>query len=354
MVTPKLLLALVLYGLMLPNPIIMQQKITDDKNVVCFIYHRFGDARYPSTNITTQDFEAHLRYLVEHQFQVLTLSEALAYVQSDRPIKKTVVITIDDGYKSFFLNGLPLLKKYKLPATLFINTETVGASDFMTWEQLSETMNAHIEIGNHTHSHAYFLNESASTRYKTLENEIRQSQSLITEKLNITPTLFSYPFGEFDEAMKEIVKKAGFAGAAAQKSGVLYTETDRLEIPRFPMSENYAALEKFSEKASMRPLQVSYQSPGNSILLPDEKRPILTLTFARDQLQLNNLQCFAQGGGCTFKILSVNESDVTLQIQSTHSISSRRRTIYTVTVPDKSGSWHWFSHLWINPVVKGN
>ena len=31
-----------------------------DKEVVCFIYHRFGDARYPTTNVSRQDFEKHL------------------------------------------------------------------------------------------------------------------------------------------------------------------------------------------------------------------------------------------------------------------------------------------------------
>ena len=37
--------------------------LDDRKEVVCFLYHRFGDSRYLSTNISLADLEAHLRYL---------------------------------------------------------------------------------------------------------------------------------------------------------------------------------------------------------------------------------------------------------------------------------------------------
>ena len=73
-----------------------------DKEVVCFIYHRFADSRYPSTNISLHDFEEHLDYLAKNNFQVLSFSAAMDYLQSDEPVRKTAVITIDDGYKSFF------------------------------------------------------------------------------------------------------------------------------------------------------------------------------------------------------------------------------------------------------------
>jgi peptidoglycan/xylan/chitin deacetylase (PgdA/CDA1 family) len=107
------------------------------KEVVCFIYHRFGDSRYPTTNVSVADFETHLEQLLENDFQLLTFSEAVSYLNSSGPPRKTAVITIDDGYKSFYRNALRLLKKFKVPATLFINTETVGG-DYMTWDELRE------------------------------------------------------------------------------------------------------------------------------------------------------------------------------------------------------------------------
>jgi peptidoglycan/xylan/chitin deacetylase (PgdA/CDA1 family) len=324
-----------------------QYSSKDQKTVVCFIYHRFDDSRYPSTNTSAKDFESHLRYLAENHFQVLSLSEAFHYLRSDEPAQRTAVITIDDGFRSFYENGLPLLKHYHMPATLFINTGTVGAGDYMSWQQLKEAMHAHIEIGNHTETHPYFLNQPSSTRYAMLEKEIKDSQNRTRKNLDVTPAVFAYPYGEFDEGMKSVVKKAGFVGAAAQFSGVIYEATDRFEIPRFPVAGTFSDPANFTEKAMMKPLKITRQSPENTLLSAGDLRPKLTLSFFADDLQIDQLQCFIQGGDCE-KEITANGKEVTVTLRSSSDISSRRRTLYTVTVPDKAGAWHWYSHLWIN------
>jgi len=324
--------------------------VNPDKAVVCFIYHRFGDSRYPSTNVAVKDFEQHLRYLSENDFQVLSLSNAMSYLESDEPLKKTVVLTIDDGYKSFYENALPLLIKYKMPATLFINTQTVGGSDYMNWIQLKEVKEANIEIGNHTHSHAYFLNEQQATRYNTFEDEIRESQKMITENLKVTPTLFAYPYGEFDEGMKGVVKQMGFTCAAAQYSGVLYHGTDQHQLPRFPMAEAYSDLKMFAEKANMKPLRIINESTTNTILT-DDLRPKLTISFKSDNLQIDRLQCFVQGNDCESQITET-DTVTSVSVRSSKDMNTRRRTLYTLTIPDDKGNWYWYSHLWINTSLK--
>lgn len=321
-----------------------------DKEVVCFIYHRFADSRYPSTNISLHDFEEHLDYLAKNNFQVLSFSAAVDYLQSDEPVRKTAVITIDDGYKSFFKNGFPLLKKYDFPATLFINTKTVGGGDYMNWVELRAVASSNIEIGNHTHSHDFFLNEPASSRYKTFKEEIELSQSLISKNLDIIPQVFSYPYGEFDPEMKNIVKNAGFRAAAAQNSGVIHSDTDLFECPRFPMSEAYSTLGKFVEKASAHALRIVRRSPTD-YLLPEHKQPLLTLTIDCTDLRVQQLQCFVQGGECQLRVIEKKEKEITVTVQATKPISGRRRTLYTVTVPDSKGKWYWYSHLWINSNV---
>ncbi len=320
------------------------------KDIVCFIYHRVGDGRYPTTNVSVKDFEAHLAYLAKNKFQVLNFSDAIDYLQSDAPPQKTAVITVDDGYASFFRHGLPLLKKYKMPATLFINTKTIGGGDFMNWDQLKTALASGVEIGNHTHSHDYFLNHSADSRYETFRKEIMQSQDIIEKHLNKKPMVFSYPYGEFDDKMKQIVKDAGFKAAAAQLSGVLYNGTDVFMCPRFPMAEAYAAPARFAEKAVMRALDVTTPSPP--MPLPD-KRPALTLTFKGDEIQARRLQCFAQGSPCSCRITKQDTTGlITVSVQAGTDIAGRRRTLYTLTAPGKKGGWYWYSHLWINTKVK--
>ena len=319
------------------------------KEVVCFIYHRFGDSRYPSTNVSVADFETHLEHLLKNDFQLLTFSEAISYLNSSAPPKKTAVITIDDGYKSFYKNGLPLLKKFKVPATLFINTETVGG-DYMTWEELNDVVKHNIEIGNHTHSHKYFLDLPAESRYTIFKEEIELSQSIIKEKLNLEPKVFSFPYGELDVKMKNVVKQAGFIAAAAQNSGVISEGTDIFQCPRFPMSEAYSSRKQFVEKLSMHSLKILSEEP-EGFTIENENPPSLTLSFAADDLDLKQLQCFVQGGECEIQTLETNGNNATLKVQARKPLSSRRRTLYTITIPNKKGRWHWYSHLWINPDV---
>jgi peptidoglycan/xylan/chitin deacetylase (PgdA/CDA1 family) len=326
-----------------------QTTTPEKKEVVCFIYHRFGDGRYPTTNTPVKDFAAHLDYLEKNKFRIVTFSEAIDYLKSDEPSRKTACITIDDGYKSFFKNGLPLLKKHHMPATLFINTKTVGGADMMSWAELKDAMNSQMEIGNHTHSHAFFLNENAATRYETFRQEIELSQSMIKENLQVTPVVFTFPYGEFDPKMKTIVQQLGFKGAAAQNSGVIHEGADLFMCPRFPMSESYSPKEKFVEIAAMKALKIIRQSP-DSFVAPD-RQPLLTLTIDNTGLRLNQLRCFVQGGTGTLKTIKQEGRETTVTIRANQPLG-KRRVLYTLTAPDKEGKWHWFSHVWITPSKK--
>ncbi len=321
-----------------------------EKEVVCFVYHRFGDSRYPSTNISVSDFESQLQWLQDNEFQVLTISQAIEYLGSTELARRTAVITIDDGYKSFFENGLPLLKKYKMSGTLYINTETVGAGDYMNWEQLAAAAEGGIEIGNHTHTHDYFLNQPASDRYANFANEIEISQKLIEQNLGIVPSSFAYPYGEFDEKMRAILKAKGFTGAAAQNSGILTSETDSFQIPRFPMSDAYAS--GFPEKALMGSFNITNQPPTPGLMVKGAMKPALNLTLKTRGIKMDQLQCFVQGNNCTLNINERSSEEITITIQATDPIHNRRRTLYTLTAPDTLGRWHWHSYLWINPNVK--
>ena len=319
------------------------------KEVVCFLYHRFGDSRYPSTNISRKDFEAHLTWLKAHDFQVLSLSDAIDYRKSDKEYRKTVVITIDDGYASFYENALPLLKKFGFPATLFVNTETVGGNDYMGWNEIKEVQKHGIEIGNHTHSHAYFLNQPEDERYTAFENEVMLAQQLIKENTDTTPEVFAYPYGELDIKMREVIEKLGFKAAAAQNSGVIYAGTNLMQCPRFPMSEAYANLDQFTGKAKMKALRVNQVNPRSYLLPAGKTRPVLQLKLDGAGLRLDQLQCFIQGNECEMEQMQSENGLVTVIVSPVKSIAHRRRTLYTITVPDSAGQWHWFSHLWINP-----
>lgn len=318
------------------------------KSAVAFVYHRFGNNTYPSTNTSVADFREHLNYLKNHDYEVLTASEALAYLKSDQENRKVAVLTIDDGFTTFYTNALPLLKEFGFKATLYINSETVGGGSYMNWDQIKEAHDYGIEIGNHTHSHAYFMNETGEERYKKFKEDIRKCQKAIKNNLKVEATSFAYPYGEFDPEMKEIIAKEGFDMAFAQNSGVMHDGSDVLQLPRFPAASIYGKPEKFKERIKMEPLVIFQQEPESFELPADNEKPTLELTFNKEDLQLNQLQCFVQGVECATTIEERQDGVVAISVQSKSALEARRQ-LYTITVPDSEGNWHWFSHLWVNP-----
>ncbi len=311
-----------------------------------FVYHRFGDDRFPSTNIKIEQFEAHLDYLREENYEVITLSKALNKRASNQLKPKTVVLTIDDGYKSFYQNALPLLMKYGFEATLFVNTSTVGAPDFMTWDEIKNARNKGIEIGNHSHEHPYFLSSDIDFRA-----DLMLSHMIFENKLGTVPKVYAYPYGEWNPKMARILALENYLGAAAQNSGIIGKHADAFALPRFAMSEVYAEINDYILKIKALPLEVTSQELANNGNIGSKDQPILTLQFEENELQLPQLQCFIQGSTCKKAIEVGKDQKVQLVLQPKTPLQ-QRRTLFTVTVQDGSGRWYWHSYSYVQPQIK--
>ena len=133
----------------------------NEKSIIVLMYHRFEDERFPSTSISSKNFQNHIKYLKENNFNILPISDLVLFFNKKNDIpEKSVFLTIDDGYKSFYEHAYPILKKYKLPFSLFLSTKFVSSeknSDFMNWEMIQELSKNKGEILNHTHSHPKLL-----------------------------------------------------------------------------------------------------------------------------------------------------------------------------------------------------
>ena len=320
---------------------------TGVREAVCFVYHRFGDNRYPSTNVSTENFAQHLKFLKDNSYEVLTLADAVDYLRNGTANRKVAVITVDDGYKSFLTGAMPLLKQYGYPATLFINTETVGSGSYLDWNELKQIVRHGVEIGNHSHSHDYFLNNDKDKQLTLFKEDVKKAQRIIKEQLDVEAATFAYPYGEYTPEMALAVKEMGFKAAVAQNSGVMQTNTDLYTLPRYPMAHNYADINGFKEKARMSALRVKSESPSSVLL--SENPPKLEVEFSNNDIDAARLQCFVQGGSCDLEILSKQPLKVKITAKAP---LKRRRTLYTLTIPSKNGGWRWYSHLWVRPEVK--
>ena len=100
-------------------------------------YHHVSDTTPKSTSITPAQFEVHLKYLQEHSFNVIPLSQMIEKIKNQQPLKdKTIAITFDDAYLDILTNATPLLNKFNYPYTIFVNPNVItqSSSSYLSWE----------------------------------------------------------------------------------------------------------------------------------------------------------------------------------------------------------------------------
>jgi peptidoglycan/xylan/chitin deacetylase (PgdA/CDA1 family) len=318
--------------------------------VSVFVYHRFGDARYPSTNISLRTFAAQLEWLKSSDYQVLPLGDIVRRLKagSDLP-DRCAVLTVDDAYRTFLSGAMPLLRRFGYPATLFVSTDAVGGEDFLSWGELRELSREGVEIGSHTASHGYLVNRrSGETREAWLarvRRDILKAQDVLKDKIGTAPRLFAYPYGEYSPEIVDLVRELGFEGAVGQQSGVVYRGSDPFVLPRFPMGGGYATLEGFREKAAMKALVLKVIAPASPIV-DGENPPTLIVRISCPGADLSRLRCFVEGE-LEAAVSADPDEPGRYRVRATHPLAGRRSK-YTLTAPGHDGrSWYWFSQLWI-------
>ncbi len=336
---------ILLFSLMLCGKFSLSQA----DELVCLVYHRFGDERYPSTNIQTQVFERQLRYFQDQNFNLFTLSDAIRKLKDNSLPKKSAVITIDDGYRSFLTGAMPILEKYNVPATLFINTETVGSGDYLNWQEIRNIKEKGIEIGNHSHAHDHFLNLNDDKRKQYFLEDLKTSSNLFKENLGFKPIVYSYPYGEWDQTMQDVLKANGILCAAAQNSGAISSSSNLFALPRFPMNEIYGKMESFITKVNIHALPILWVEPEQPLL--KNNPPVLQIGIEKNKIIEEQINCFVDGEKSCIKSITSRENEIVLKIVTEKPLSDRR-TLYTITAPLISGKgWCWYSHLWVKTDV---
>ena len=99
--------------------------------ILCYHGLSFEDEHIfnPGTFMSRDTFARRLAYLRDNDFKVLGLGDAIERLRANTLEPKSVVITIDDGFYSFYRLGVPLLKEYGYPSTLYITSYYVKHSN---------------------------------------------------------------------------------------------------------------------------------------------------------------------------------------------------------------------------------
>ena len=125
------------------------------------MYHRFDESKYPSTNIQLDVFKEQLDIIERENIKFIHPKDFGDILTQNKKQRK-ILFTVDDGLLSFYENAWPILKTKRIPFILFVNTREVGSFNYMNWDQILELYNdENVEIGNHSHSHEYLVEENA-------------------------------------------------------------------------------------------------------------------------------------------------------------------------------------------------
>jgi len=182
------------------------------QTVPILCYHRFG-VKTSKLNVTPAAFEQQMEWLARNGYTVVTFARLARFLEGKEALPpKSVVITIDDGYRSSYEIAYPILKKFGFPATVFLYTDFVGASDAMTWAQMKEmTASGLVTIQPHSKSHANLTqrlpNESEARYRERVRREVTTPVAALKDRLSEPSYTFAYPYGDVNEYVVDLLIK---------------------------------------------------------------------------------------------------------------------------------------------------
>ena len=312
----------------------------DDFGIISLMYHRFEENKYPSTNIRLKDFKEHIKIIEDSNISFVNPNNFEEELRNNKT-KRKILLTIDDGFSSFYENAWPILKQKKIPFILFVSTREIGAFNYMTWDQIREISNENfVEIGNHSHTHEYLADETNDS----IKEDISKSIAIFKKNLGKNSNFFSYPFGEYSNDFKKIIKDFGFKYAFGQHSGVMDETKDFYELPRYPINEKYGEIKRFKSIINYYPLEYKNLEPKEKKLSKENNPPNFKVKFFDDQKNIENINCYSNEGDKWMKSnIKLVKKELTIKFREPF---LPRRGRINCSVND-NGKWRWFGTQFI-------
>ncbi|MFA6321093.1 MAG: polysaccharide deacetylase family protein [Candidatus Omnitrophota bacterium] len=209
--------------------------------------HRIG-IRVPVENFTEQ-----LDEILRAGYVTLTVSEFIRNRASGN-VKKSIVITFDDGYKDNVINAASMLKTRNMKATFFVTTSYIdgkakkiwsdgSAREYMDWQDVAGLPSMGFEVGSHMVEHCSLT----LCDNDNLVFQMEGSKNRIFEMSGFESKVFSYPYGNVNDKVIDVAKRAGYIGACSSFGGVNYKDTDPYVLRRTEV-DGYDRINDFKDK----------------------------------------------------------------------------------------------------------
>lgn len=214
-------------------------------------YHHVGECVGDRLTVDPAGFEEQVRYLAEHGYTTLHAGEFVRCLRGEVPAPdRAVLLTFDDGYVDTWAYAYPILKRYKVKATLFLVTGWVSnahrwrhtledawgdapaatlppvpphdaaraelarrgpASPLaLTWEEVAVMERSGVmDVQSHTHTHP-LCRVGHEVDEARLRDELRSSRELIERHLGTRCRYLCWPRGWFNEAAVRVAREEGY------------------------------------------------------------------------------------------------------------------------------------------------
>jgi len=256
-----------------------------------FVYHRFDDTRYPTTNTFTKELRKEFNYFKNNGYEVVPLIDMVTKIKANEKVPDNwVSLTIDDGFKTFYTNGLSIFKEFNYPFTLFIAVKYTDKkyNDYVSWKQLKEiAKQGTVEF--HSYGHGHFGQMSDDE----IKADMDKGLALMKKYLNYAPNLFVYPYGEYDSRVEAVMEQYNFKAIFNQNIGAIQGEcSDEYDLDRSALvgKAPFKLYLKFKELCG-----VTFQQPT---LFPKNKI-VKTVEVTLEDKSIKSAEVFISNNGWT-------------------------------------------------------
>lgn len=213
---------------------------------IVLMYHALGEpSELPSRYVLpARRFAQHMAWLRGHHYPIVSLTALRNALQQRGSLSaRAVAITIDHAYADLYAWGLPILRRYAIPASVFVVSGRVGQRNdwewdrglaqrpMATWRELSELRAAGIEIGAHSRTHRSLTRLTEAE----VQDEIVGSRSDIAATLQCDARTLAYPHGHSSPGVRNVARAAGFWAACGVRPEPCTYGADLFDLPRVEM-----------------------------------------------------------------------------------------------------------------------
>src|SRR5262245_4493838 len=185
--------------------------------VPILVYHNISAQDKGKLSLASKTFDAQIKHLHADGFHALSLADFVAFTAGRRQLpRRSILLTFDDGYKSFVQYARPILKDYGFGATLFVYSDFIGAGTALSWQELRTLSEQGFDVQAHSKTHQNLRRkegESETAYARRIEAELGFPLTLFKKNLPRPVDALAYPYGEMDDELIQYVTKYGYAVA---------------------------------------------------------------------------------------------------------------------------------------------